>query len=90
MLVAKSKFINNIGTEVESRPKAFIKIFGELHPQRLSPHYAERKVHRFLDDMLTASKYTKVFTSDELTRRKYGELYDLAVAQGVFAQASKC
>ena len=30
--------------------------------------------------MLTASKYTKVFTSDELTRQKYGELYDLAVS----------
>ena len=80
MDIAKTKFINNIGTEVESRPKAFIKIFGELHPQRLSPHYAERKVHRFLDDMLTASKYTKVFTSDDLTRQKYGELYGLAVA----------
>ena len=80
MDITKHKNINNIGTEVESRPKAFIKIFGELHPQRLSPHYAERKVHRFLDDMLTASKYTKVFTSDELTRQKYGELYDLAVS----------
>ena len=30
--------------------------------------------------MFTASKYTKVFTSDELTRQKYGELYDLAVS----------
>ena len=80
MVVAKSKFINNIGTEVESRLKAFIKTFGELHPQRLSPHYAERKVHRFLNDMLTASKYTKVFASDDLTRQKYDELYGLAVS----------
>lgn len=30
--------------------------------------------------MLTASKYAKVFVSDDLTRQKYGELYGLAVA----------
>ncbi len=30
--------------------------------------------------MFTASKYTKVFASDDLTRQKYDELYDLAVS----------
>ena len=30
--------------------------------------------------MFTASKYAKVFASDDLTRQKYGELYNLAVA----------
>ena len=30
--------------------------------------------------MEIASKYTKVFVSDDLTRQKYGELYDLAVS----------
>ena len=30
--------------------------------------------------MSTASKYAKVFASDDLTRQKYGELHDLAVA----------
>ena len=30
--------------------------------------------------MFTASKYTKVFVSDDLTRQKYDELYDLAVS----------
>ena len=30
--------------------------------------------------MEVASKYTKVFISDDLTRQKYGELYDLAVS----------
>ena len=47
---------------------------------RFSSQITVRTVLRFLDDMLTASKYTKVFTSDELTRQKYGELYDLAVS----------
>ena len=79
MLVAKSKFINNIGTQVAMRSKATYKDIGGFHPQRRSLHSAERTVLRFLDDMLTASKYTKVFTSDELTRQKYDELHDLAV-----------
>ena len=30
--------------------------------------------------MEIASKYTKVFVSDDLTRQKYGELYDLAIS----------
>ena len=30
--------------------------------------------------MFTASKYTKVFVSNDMTRQKYGELYNLAVA----------
>ena len=30
--------------------------------------------------MEIASKYTKVFVSDDLTRQKYDELYDLAVS----------
>ena len=77
---AKSKFINNIGTQVAMRSKATYEDIGGFHPQRRSLHFAERTVLRFLDDMFTASKYTKVFTSDELTRQKYGELYDLAVA----------
>ena len=80
MLVAKHKNINNIGTQVAMRSKAFYKDIGGFHPQRRSLHFAERTVLRFLDNMLTASKYTKVFASDDLTRQKYGELHDLAVA----------
>ena len=30
--------------------------------------------------MEITNKYTKVFVSDDLTRQKYGELYDLAVS----------
>lgn len=30
--------------------------------------------------MEIASKYTKVFVSDDLTRQKYGELHDLVVS----------
>ena len=62
------------------RSKAIYKDIGGFHPQRRSLHFAERTVLRFFETMLTASKYTKVFASDELTRQKYGELYGLAVA----------
>ncbi len=47
---------------------------------RFSSQITVRTLLRFLNDMLTASKYAKVFVSDDLTRQKYDELHDLAVS----------
>ena len=81
MVAPEHKNINNMWTVVTGRPKAIIKTFGGFHPQGFPLHLTQRTVLRFLlDDMFTASKYAKVFASDDLTRRKYDELYGLAVA----------
>ena len=80
MLASKIKFINNIGSASNEALESVYKDIGGFHPNWLSLHFARRTVLRFFETMLAAGKYTKVFTSDELTRRKYDELYSLAVA----------
>ena len=77
---AKHKNINNIGSASNEALESVYKDIGGFHPNWLSLHFARRTVLRFFETMLEASKYTKVFTSDELTRQKYDELYSLAVS----------
>ncbi len=80
MLASKIKFINNIGSASNEALESVYKDIGGFHPNWFSLHFARRTILRFFEAMLVASKYTKVFTSDELTRQKYDELYSLAVA----------